>query len=612
MKAKKGGGKEEGKAAKKNLKKAMKELRRIEKAEKVQEKIVEKKRVITERAKLKGDSESAERAKSDENKAIDVLEKIRADKRRAETELKNAMGEQKQKDEVALADTDREIEASEIPEQESEEEEVDVTETYPVNEPYAHIRIIDSAPPLYEVREPELSGGEEELLKEIKTRLYETIAVSFAGVTNPDEFLREKVEALVESLSMEISPERMDKLMYHVRRDFIGYGKLDPIMRDTMAEDISADGPGIPIYVYHRKYGSIETNIVFDKVELDALIYKMAQRAGKHISMAKPLLDASLPNKDRLQLSIGREITTRGSTFTIRKFKDIPITPIELVNYGTFSVEMFAYLWMAVENGFNILISGGTATGKTTVLNAVSMFIPPESKIVSIEDTREINLSHQNWIPAVTREAEEGGHSIEMFDLLRAALRQRPEYILVGEVRGKEAYTLFQAMATGHITLSTVHADSADAVVKRLTKAPIDVPLMLLDSLNIIPIQRSVKVGNKRVRRCAQIIEITGIDFDNDTLRTNELFSWRPDDFAFTGESNVFVEIMDKLNMGEKELSEEFARRVRILELMRKKGMNDFHSLSKTIFEYNINPEEVEKRIEDEHDQEHGYKRNSI
>jgi len=373
-------------------------------------------------------------------------------------------------------------------------------------------------------------------------------------------------------------------------------------MRDKMAEDISADGPGIPIYVYHRKYGSIETNIVFDKAELDSLIYKMALRAGKHISMAKPLLDASLPNKDRLQLSIGSEITTRGSTFTIRKFKDIPITPIELVNYGTFSVEMFAYLWMAVENGFNILISGGTATGKTTVLNAVSMFIPPESKIVSIEDTREINLSHQNWIPAVTREAEEGGHSIEMFDLLRAALRQRPEYILVGEVRGKEAYTLFQAMATGHITLSTVHADSADAVVKRLTKAPIDIPLMLLDSLNIIPIQRSVKVGNKRVRRCAQIIEITGIDFDNDTLRTNELFSWRPDDFAFTGESNVFVEIMDKLNMGEKELSEEFARRVRILELMRKKGMNDFQSLSKIIFEYNINPEEVEKRIEDEHD----------
>jgi flagellar protein FlaI len=230
------------------------------------------------------------------------------------------------------------------------------------------------------------------------------------------------------------------------------------------------------------------------------------------------------------------------------------------------------------------------------------MFIPPESKIVSIEDTREINLLHQNWIPGVTREAEEGGNSIEMFDLLKAALRQRPEYILVGEVRGREAYTLFQAMATGHITLSTVHADSADRVVKRLTKPPIDVPLMLLDSLDIIPIQRSVKLGTRRVRRCTQIIEVTGIDFDHETLKTNELFSWRPDKFMFSGESNVFVEIMDKLNMDESELSEEFVRRVRILEWLRKCGLTDFYSLNKMIFEYNMNPAEVKKRIA--HDQE--------
>ena len=474
-------------------------------------------------------------------------------------------------------------------------------ERYSVNAPYAEIRIINSSPPLYEVVEPELSIGEEELLREIKTYLYATIDLSFARVSDHDQFLREKVKALIADLAITLSPQRMDTIMYYVKRDFIGYGKLDPIIRDKMAEDISADGPGIPLYVYHRRYGSIETNVTFDKTDLDAMIYKLAQRGGRHISMAKPLLDASLPTKDRLQLSIGSEITTRGSTFTIRKFKEIPITPIELIDYGTFSVEMIAYLWMAVEHGSNILISGGTASGKTTVLNAISMFIPPESKIVSIEDTREINLLHQNWIPAVTREAEEGGRSIDMFALLRAALRQRPEYILVGEVRGREAYTLFQAMATGHITLSTVHADSADAIVKRLTKPPIDVPLMLLDSLDIIPIQRSVKVGNRRVRKCTQIIEVTGIDFENETLKTNELFSWRPDKFIFSGESNVFVEIMDTLSMDERELSEEFVRRVRILEWMRKEGMSDFESLSKMIFEYSINPGEVEKQIGDEH-----------
>lgn len=473
-------------------------------------------------------------------------------------------------------------------------------ERYPVNPPFAEIRILNTAPPLYEVVEPALSSGEEELLREIKTYLYETIDLKFERVSDHDRFLREKVEALIADMDIRLTPQRLEMLMYYVKRDFIGYGKLDPIIRDKMAEDISADGPGIPLYVYHRKYGSIETNVIFDKVELDAMIYKLAQRGGRHISMARPLLDASLPTKDRLQLSIGNEITTRGSTFTIRKFKEIPITPIELIEYGTFSVEMIAYLWMAVEHGSNILISGGTASGKTTVLNAISMFIPPESKIVSIEDTREINLLHQNWIPAVTREAEEGGRSIDMFALLRAALRQRPEYILVGEVRGREAYTLFQAMATGHITLSTVHADSADAIVKRLTKPPIDVPLMLLDSLDIIPIQRAVKVGNRRMRKCTQIIEVTGIDFENETLKTNELFSWRPDKFIFAGESNVFVEIMDSLNMDERELSDEFVRRVRILEWMRETGRSDFESLSRVIFEYSINPEEVENQIEKE------------
>lgn len=227
MKAEKGEGKAEGIAAKKNLKKAMKEVRRIEKAEKVQEKIVEKKRVITERAKLKGDSERAERAKSDEDETRAVLDKIRADKERAGAELKNAIAEQKQKDEginhseVALADTDRETEASEIPKQESEKER-DITETYPVNEPYAYIRILNTSPPLYEVLEPKLSNGEKELLKEIKNRLYETIDVSFASVTKPDEFLREKVEALFTDLSVELSTERTDKLMYYVRKDFIG------------------------------------------------------------------------------------------------------------------------------------------------------------------------------------------------------------------------------------------------------------------------------------------------------------------------------------------------------------------------------------------------------
>lgn len=604
----KGSGKAEGKAAaKKHMLKALNEVKRIAKAEKLQAKAVAKKRANTKRAQTKGNSELITKTKSEEEKALAVLNKIRRAKTAAEAELRTAVAALKGDTVEATPGTPGASSSSlgpEIPvDIESQlhelEKGVDYLETYPVNEPYAHVVIEATNPLIYRVHEVTLTKGEEELLKEVKTYLYETLDVDFTGLIKPEEFLRKRVEGVIKEFALEhsLSPESMDKIIYYIHRDFIGYGKLDPIIRDKMAEDISADGPGIPLYVYHRNYGSIETNIIFDKEELDALIYRLSQRSGRHISMAKPLVDASLPNKDRLQLSLGSEVTTRGSTFTIRKFREVPFSPINLVEYGTFSMEIMAYLWMAVDNGANILIAGGTASGKTTTLNAIAMFISPESKIISIEDTREINLLHQNWIPSVTRETEEGGHSIEMYDLLRTALRQRPEYVLVGEVRGVEAHTLFQAMATGHITMSTIHAESADTVVRRLTKRPIDVPLMLLDSLDIIAIQRQVKIGDKAVRRCTKIIEVTGINFENETLKTNELFTWKPDVFEFTGESQVFTKIMEKLNIDEEDLVVEFTRRRRILEGMKARGMSDFQSLNRVLLDYNINPEETEKRM---------------
>ncbi len=619
-KAVRGSVKAEGRAAaKKNMQKAFKEVKRIAKAEKLQEKVVAKKKAITEKAQAKGDSELIEKAQSEEEDESAVLKKIQETKAATEAELRTAVAAMKGKSvtaapvESALQDTAQSATSGsddaspggsaiaidgDVPLHELEKG-VDYLETYSINEPYSYVVIEATNPPKYCVHEVSLTAGEEELRKEIKTYLYETLDVSFEGLMQAEEFLRKKVEDVVNGFSLKksVTPENLDKIMYYINRDFIGYGKLDPLINDAMAEDISADGPEIPLYLYHRNYGSIETNIVFDKDELDSLIYRLSQRSGRHISIANPLLDASLPNKDRLQLSIGDEVTTRGSTFTIRKFREVPFSPINLVEFGTYSVEMMAYLWMAVDNGANILIAGGTASGKTTALNGIAMFIPPESKVISIEDTREINLLHQNWIPAVTREVEEGRHSIVMYDLLRAALRQRPEYVLVGEVRGVEAHTLFQAMATGHITMSTIHAESADTVVKRLTKKPIDVPLMLLDSLDIIAIQRQVKVDDKLTRRCTTIIEVTGVNYEEETLDTNYLFTWRPDEFEFTGESKVFVKIMEKYNLTEEELVEEFARRRQILESMKKKHMNDFQSLNQVLLDYSINPEETVKRI---------------
>ena len=469
-------------------------------------------------------------------------------------------------------------------------------EVYPVNEPYAYIGIGASQPHIYQVCEVSLTRGEEELLKELRLWLYEVINVDFASLDKPEDFLRQKVQEITKEFRVRLSPLSMEKIMYYVVRDLIGYGRLDPILRDKKVEDISANGPAIPVYVYHQKYGSLEANIAFNQEELDSVIYKLAQRSGRHISMAKPLLDASLPNHDRLQLSIGSQVTTRGSTLTVRKFREIPFTPIDLINLGTLSVEMAVYLWMAVENGFNILIAGGTASGKTTFLNTISMFIPPNSKIVSIEDTREINLVHPNWIPSVTRETE-GRGSIEMFDLLRSALRQRPEYLLVGEVRGQEASTLFQAMATGHITFSTVHADSVESLVKRLTKPPIDVPLMLLDSIDIVALVSMVKEGDIRARRCTNVTEVTGVDFDKGTLKTNVVFRLATGKFQFSGESKVFLETMEKLNMSEEQLSAEYARRLRIMNLLREKKISDFYRLSRLLFDYSVRPDEVEKSL---------------
>lgn len=612
-------GKGERAAARKRMLRAVGEVKRIDQAEKLQQRIVAKKQQTLANLEKAGDQDAITRAKAEADGALAVLQMIQTSKRAAEAELRLAIATLK--GEVvdlgataaeapaavssAIDETAKALLAEPVQDYENETwggdlmKGIPYLELYPVHEPYAFVMIEASSPPKYTVHEVPLTHGEQELLKELKTYLYETLDISFSGLEKPEGFLQERVKELITEFNLEgaLSSSGIDRVMYYITRDFIGYGRLDPLIRDKMAEDISADGPEIPLYIYHRNYGSIETNIRFAREELDALIYRLSQRSGRHISMAKPLLDATLPTKDRLQLSIGDEVTTRGSTFTIRKFREVPFTPINLVEYGTFSMEMMAYLWMAVEHGANVLIAGGTASGKTTVLNAVAMFIPPESKIVSIEDTREINLLHQNWIPAVTREVEEGGHAIQMYDLLRTALRQRPEYVLVGEVRGVEAHTLFQAMATGHITMSTIHAESADTVVKRLTKHPIDVPLMLLDSLDIIAIQRQVKVNERAVRRCTKIIEVTGIDFEGETLKTNELFIWRPDTFEFTGASKLFVKIMEKLNIDEEVLVAEFTRRRRILEAMQQQGMDDFQSLNQVLRDYSIDPEATEKRV---------------
>ncbi|MCI4368716.1 MAG: type II/IV secretion system ATPase subunit, partial [Thermoplasmata archaeon] len=363
-------------------------------------------------------------------------------------------------------------------------------------------------------------------------------------------------------------------------RDFIGYGVVDVPMTDSEVEDISCDGVGIPLYIYHRKYGSIRSNLKFtSSEEVDSYVVWIAQRSGKHISVANPMLDATVPDGSRLQATLGMHVTKRGSSFTIRRFRDNPFTPVDLLKFKTMSPEMMAYLWIAIETGQSMMVCGGTASGKTTTLNAVLLFIPPQMKIVSIEDTRELNLPHENWVPSLTRAgfgaknitSGKAPGEIDMFDLLAAALRQRPQYLMVGEVRGAEAFIVFQAMATGKTCYTTFHAESVSAMVHRMENPPITLPRSLVSALNLVLLQRQVKVGNKMTRRVQSLTEIVGLDPETNELITNSVYSWNASDdtFLFSGHSYIYERVAIMKNWTMREMEREVRNRVEMLEYMK-------------------------------------------
>lgn len=485
-------------------------------------------------------------------------------------------------------------------------------ELYEVNPLYGYIRIAydpESHEYQYQAIEAVLTEKEQELLEAIKLKFIETLDVNLKEISrkNAEGLLKENVIKYLQEYRINISPRKRERIMYHIVRDFVGYGEIDVLMRDPYIEDISCDGPNTPIYIYHKEYNSIPANIEFPSDEiLDSFSIRIAQICGRHISIARPILDATMPDGSRIQMTLGREITTRGSTFTIRRFKDNPISPTNLVDFHTFSTAMMAYLWLSVESNKSLIFAGGTASGKTTAMNAVSLFIQPEMKIVSIEDTRELNLSHPNWIPGVTRQAFSGEDkgSIEMYELLRASLRQRPEYIIVGEVRGTEAYVLFQAMSTGHTTFSTMHADSVQSVVHRLENPPINVPRIMIQALDLVAIQVQVKVGGERVRRCKSLTEIVGVDPRTGELLTNDVFVWDAarDMFQYSGRSYVVESAMESRGWTEEKVRDELKQRQNILEWARNKKISNFKDFAKIVVAYNREPEMIMKLVRQELD----------
>ncbi|PKL63466.1 MAG: secretion system protein E [Methanomicrobiales archaeon HGW-Methanomicrobiales-2] len=456
----------------------------------------------------------------------------------------------------------------------------------------------------YLLFEPVLSDFEYELLERLFDDLRDVLILDDHDMASDRRgVLSGKAQELLTEYGLILDDASTFKLRYYLERNFLGWSRIDALMKDPRIEDISCDGTKIPLFLYHRKYQNIKTNILFDEPALNSLGIALAQRSGKHVSIGSPLVDATLPDGSRLQLTFGSEVTTRGTAFTIRKFREAPFTPVELMETNTFDVDQLVYFWMAIENNKSLLFIGGTASGKTTSLNAVALFIPPLAKVVSIEDTREITLYHENWVANVTRETvfEGLGATIGMFDLLKAAMRQRPEYILVGEVRGSEAQTLFQAMSTGHTTFSTMHAGVVDAAIHRLENEPLNVPRNMLQALDVISVQALTHRGRDRVRRCREIVELAGIDPLTGNLLVNTVYEYNPvpDTFSYSGRSRILSEIMEYRGWSRARLDEELRIRRTVLVAMGEQGIRDYRAVARIIQAFTIDRDRVLASLDD-------------
>ena len=496
-----------------------------------------------------------------------------------------------------------------------EEEKIPISLTYPLiprkpakGEPiFAYAKIFwDSKlnKYVYQMIEPELSEKLKTVLSKVKELIEQKLDVDFSKLKKFEatEYLRKNIEEILTYFRFEMSEDEKRILQYFIERDFIGLGRIEPFINDEQIEDISCDGVNIPLFVFHRnpELGSVETSIKFeDADELDSFIYKLSQLCGKSISVASPLVGGSLPDGSRVQATLATDIARRGSNFTIRKFTEKPLTPIHLLQYNTLDVQIMAFLWLAVDYGKSILISGGTASGKTSLLNVLSLFIRPEKKICSIEDTPELKLPHPHWVPSVARVpiAEEVGRrvgDVDLFDLLKESLRQRPDYIIVGEVRGKEAYVLFQQMATGHPSFATIHAENLPKLVDRLTTAPISLPPSLLGSLDLVLFLLMTRYKDKQVRRISEVMEVTGVD-DKEHPITNRIFKWNSvnDKFEISSKSSILRKISEATGLTEKQLKDELERRMFVLSWMKENNIIEYEDVFNVLNMYYTYPERV-------------------
>ncbi len=487
------------------------------------------------------------------------------------------------------------------------EDKTKVDVRYSLISPYANAHIYwenDSRELVYELEEPVLNDEEEEILKRLQMAMLELINVNVVVERTPEsltEYIDKTARLLIGELNLKVTQKSYEKLFYYLYRNFIGMNQIEPLLKDYFIEDIECNGVDTPVYIVHRIYRNMRTNIKFSDIdELASFVEKMSQRAGRHVSYAQPLLDGSLPDGTRINATYTKDVTSRGPTFTLRKFTKVPWTPVQLIALNTLSPEMLAYFWLLLQYKANIFIVGGTASGKTTLLNALAFFIPPESRVVSIEDTKEINLPRENWVPAVARMSIGVGKvgEVDLFALLKNSFRQNPDYVIVGEVRGREAFVLFQGMASGHPSMGTLHADSVDTMIRRLQTPPINLSPSLVNTLDCVAVISHAIVKKKSTRRLREIVEIINTNKDGSAL-INTPFVWNPaeDVFYFKKQSKVFDKISARWGISIESLQKEFILRARLLYALYQKKIFGFKEVEEIINDYYINPDIVLRKF---------------
>src|SRR5579885_56534 len=480
----------------------------------------------------------------------------------------------------------------------------EIVKNYPLQPPFSYANILYNAEKssyLYFVDESKLNSEETEIFQKLY-RLIEESLESPSGLKNNHNFDDQLNMVLKdnEKVFLNKSSTSMEKVKYYLKRDVNGFGIIDPLMHDISIEDISCSGTDKPIFVWHRNYDSIPTNIRYVSHDiLNAFVSRIVFRAGKHISSAFPISDLALQGNHRISVLYQKEVTPKGTSFTIRKFKEDPYTIIDLIKFGTINLSIAAYLWMLIEHKMSFIIIGATGSGKTTILNAITGLVHPDYKIFSVEDVAEININHENWFTLVSRSGFGlgGEGEIGMYDLIRAGVRHRPDYIVVGEIRGSEAYVLFQAMATGHGGLCTMHADSLESAIKRLQQKPMDIPPAYISLMNCAVVIKRVKENStgQSSRRAITVSEIASSE------SSHAAFSWNPKTDYFDDdlkESILFKRMAEATGRDLREIMAEYQKRISILKWMLENDIRNYKKVAEIVGKYYRDPDSLMQKME--------------